>query len=258
MASIRSTFRRCMERKDYIRSSSTDKNFVGLAAWYVLQSPHWRPKPKADIDFVCNCFASLAQRSVGDVLEIGCGDGCLLVPLAGQCYIMTGLVIAEATLARCREALHARGITATLIQGDMETLDIAGEYDAVLAMDTVPNYLLDDVRIIGLFKRWHRVLRPGGVVVLDVWNMLAQWAIVDQPIRYEETIEGTKVEFRELHHVDSLHGHMHIDLHATVHSLDGVTEIDHEEVLRITTVNEMRMLLSAAGFGSVQVYPHHE
>lgn len=241
-----------------IQSSSTEKNFAGLAAWYALQRPRWQPKPEDDIKFVRHCFATLAQRSVCDVLEVGCCDGSLLVPLAAQRYAMTGLEIAEAALSRCRKELEVRKLTATLIQGDMETLDVAEKYDAVLAIDSVPNYLLEDEQIIGLFTRFHRALRPGGIVVLDIWNMLGQWAVIDQPITYTKTIEGDTVEFRERFHIDSLRGHMHARLQATVHGQTDTTYIDHEEVLRITTANEMKMLLRAAGFTSIQVYPHHE
>ena len=241
-----------------IQSNSTEKTFAGLAAWYALQRPRWQPKPEDDIRFVCDCFATLTQRPVCAVLEVGCSDGSLLVPLAAQGYAMTGLEIAEAALSRCRRELEARKLTATLIQGDMETLDVTEKYDAVLAIDSVPNYLLEDEQIIGLFIRFHQALRPGGIVVLDVWNMLAQWAILDQPISYTKTIEGDTVEFREVFHIDSLRGHMHARLQATVYGQADTTHIDHEEVLRILTVNEMRMLLRAAGFASIQVYPHHE
>ncbi len=56
-----------------IQSTSTEKNFAGLVAWYALQHPQWQPKPEDDITFVRHCFATIAQRSVCAVMEVGYG-----------------------------------------------------------------------------------------------------------------------------------------------------------------------------------------
>jgi hypothetical protein len=140
----------------------------------------------------------------------------------------------------------------------MESIDAVKQYDAVLAIDSVPNYLLDDERVVQLFARFWQALRPGGLLLLDIWNMLAQWAIIDRPITYEKIHGETVIEFRELHHIDSLRGRMHIDLQATIRGPEGVSEVRYKEVLRITTVPEMLHLLRAAGFETIQVFPHHE
>jgi uncharacterized protein YbjT (DUF2867 family) len=91
----------------------------------------------------------------------------------------------------------------------MERLDAVHQYDAVLAIDSVPNYLLDEARMVRLFACFRQALRPGGLVVLDIWNMLAQWAIIDRPITYEKRHGETVITFRELHHIDSWQSRMH-------------------------------------------------
>jgi SAM-dependent methyltransferase len=242
----------------HINSSSLSKDFMGLSTWRELQSVHWTSKPRQDIDFVCTTFATMAQRPIHDVLDVGCGDGALLVPLAVRGYAMTGLEIDEAAIGRCRGALAAHGVSASFIHADMERLDAVHQYDAVLAIDSVPNYLLDEVRMVRLFTCFRHALQPGGLVLLDIWNMLAQWAIIDRPITYEKRQGETVITFRELHHIDSLQSRMHIDLHATIRGPKDVSEVRHKEVLRITTVPEMQQFLHAAGFEMVRVFPHHE
>jgi len=171
---------------------------------------------------------------------------------------VVGLELDPAALERCRAALEACGAGAELVRGDMEALDADDRYDVVLAINNVPNYLLEDERIRSLFVRCRRALRPGGVLILDIWNMLIQSEITDQPtFRVKDTADGRAV-LREHCHVDSLRGRMHIRLQATIESPNGTAEIDHEEVLRITTPAEMQMLLRSAGFGSVTCHAHHE
>jgi SAM-dependent methyltransferase len=242
----------------HIHSSSLTKDFTGLSTWRALQSAQWTSKPRQDVDFVCSTFATMARRPIRDVLDVGCGDGALLVPLAARGYVMTGLEIDAAAIARCRGALAAHGASTSFIHADMERLDAVQQYDAVLAIDSVPNYLLDEERMVRLFVCFRQALRPGGVIVLDIWNMLAQWAIIDRPITYEKRHGETVIAFRELHHIDSWQSRMHIDLHATIRGPEGVREVRYEEVLRITTIPEMQQFLHAAGFETVRVFPHHE
>jgi 2-polyprenyl-3-methyl-5-hydroxy-6-metoxy-1,4-benzoquinol methylase len=78
-----------------INSCSLSKDFRGLSAWRELQNPPWTSKPSQDIDFVCSTFTTMAQRPVREVLDVGCGNGSLLVPLAVRGYKMTGLEIDE-------------------------------------------------------------------------------------------------------------------------------------------------------------------
>lgn len=181
------------------------------------------------------------------------------MPLAERGFEMTGIDVCDSRLERCREALEKRVVSASVRHSDMRSLTSSESYDAILAIDSVPNYLLEDEAILDFLRRLRGALRPDGLLLLDIWNMLAQREILDRPIISSETRLGDLITFREVHHLDSLRGRMHIHLHATVSGSDGQQhEIDHEEVLRIVTPAEMRMLLQAAGFARVSIYPHHE
>jgi len=196
--------------------------FDGLGAWEALRPSEWAAKPAADVDFVCECFCSGSQRPVRDVLDVGCGDGAMLVPLAERGYVMTGIDECDSRLERCRKAIEKRGFSASVRHSDMQSLVESESFDAILAMDSVPNYLLEDDAILDLLRRLHGALRPGGLLLLDIWNMLAQGEILDRPIVICEARLGSELTFEEVHHLDSLRGRMHIQLHATVSGSDGL------------------------------------
>ena len=59
------------------------------------------------------------QRCAGAqrILELGCGDGRLLVPLAQDGAQVVGVDASEAMLARCAERFHRAGLRAELVCG---------------------------------------------------------------------------------------------------------------------------------------------
>jgi SAM-dependent methyltransferase len=118
----------------------------------------------------------LQQEHPQRVLEIGCGSGRLTVPLAragaSAGFTVTGLdpeaemltqaaKLAESESAATRAALR-------FVQGDARALDLEGQYDAVLMPFGAAHHLhaLDDQ--IAAWRGVRRVLRPGGLFVVDV------------------------------------------------------------------------------------------
>ncbi len=69
----------------------------------------------------------LVQESGGPVLEMGCGTGRVLLPLAAGGVECTGIDLSPALLAvaqaKLTQANLAQGVT--LVQGDMRTVDLS-------------------------------------------------------------------------------------------------------------------------------------
>ena len=80
----------------------------------------------ADLGFVL----SLASQAGGKVLELGCGTGRLLLPLARAGFTITGLDSSEAMLALAQQKLAQESEVirgrVTLVSGDMADLSGCG------------------------------------------------------------------------------------------------------------------------------------
>jgi len=117
-----------------------------------------------DIDF----YLSLAKRAGGPILELACGSGRLLQPLAEMGVEVVGVDYSDAMLDRARARLTAAGLRAHLKRMDM-TRDLpSGPFTVVmLALNAFgfAQELDDQVRLL---ERIHARLEPGGVVVLDL------------------------------------------------------------------------------------------
>lgn len=95
----------------------------------------------------------------GALLDLGCGTGAFLQELPAG-FMGFGLDASDAALAHA----SSRGL-AKLVLGDGESLPFAGEsFDAVVSLDTLEHIAGD----ANCAAEVHRVLRPGGMFVMNV------------------------------------------------------------------------------------------
>ena len=81
-------------------------------------------------------YLSLARESGGPILELGCGSGRTLVPLAEAGFEIVGLDNSKAMLAWARERIRAGGLEESidLVEGEMISFDLGRRFPLI----TVP------------------------------------------------------------------------------------------------------------------------
>jgi MPBQ/MSBQ methyltransferase len=93
------------------------------------------------------------------VLELGCGNGKNLVPMARRGWDVTGIDIAPTALAHTRDALRREGLKALLVEGDMCGMPfVDGAFGRVFAV-----HALDHVDARGRMRALDEVRRVLGV-----------------------------------------------------------------------------------------------
>ncbi|HKS95839.1 MAG TPA: class I SAM-dependent methyltransferase [Terriglobia bacterium] len=150
-----------------------DDEYRRAAEFYDYVVPY---RERRDVAF----FVEIARDSGGPVLEIGCGTGRVLIPTARAGVEIVGLDASPAMLSRCREKLAAEReevrSRVKLVEADMRDFDVAPAMGAPapFALVTIPFrpfqhlYTVDDQ--LACLASIHRHLRPGGKLVLDVFN----------------------------------------------------------------------------------------
>jgi SAM-dependent methyltransferase len=126
-------------------------------------------------------YFDLARRSGGPVLELGCGSGRVLLPIARKGIACVGLDPSRAML----DLLERRGIPSNLelVRGRMQDFDLPGrKFRLIYSAFRAFQHLLtveDELACLAAVKRH---LAPGGSFAFDVFApKLDRIAIFDEP-----------------------------------------------------------------------------
>ena len=104
------------------------------------------------------------------VLEVGCGAGTDLARFAKGGAIVTGVDLSSSAVTLARQNFDQQGLDADLGEADGEHLPFADEaFDLVYAHGVV-QYTSDGQALV---NECHRVLKPGGDAVFQVYNRVS-------------------------------------------------------------------------------------
>jgi SAM-dependent methyltransferase len=119
-------------------------------------------------------WRSVAAGSGGPLLELGCGTGRVLVPLARAGFEITGLDLSSAMLERCRAKVlsepphvHER---VRLVEADMTSFDLGRRFAAITCPFGGFQQLRTVEQQLACLDRCRTHLLPGGTLVLDLPN----------------------------------------------------------------------------------------
>lgn len=102
----------------------------------------------------------------GTVIDFGCGDGRLSIPLAELGFSVLAIDSSEAMLTRVKARAEAKGVKIELMQSDGLDLPLLVDpVDAVVARAVLIHHSRKDVA--RLVKSLVEIIRPGGHLVAD-------------------------------------------------------------------------------------------
>ena len=113
-----------------------------------------------------------AARCGSPLLELACGTGRALLPLARQGYRITGVDVSPAMLALAQRKVAAEGLAehVTLVQADMRDLDLGTRFNLAFVVANSFMHLLSIDDQLAALARIRAHLNPGGLLVLDLFN----------------------------------------------------------------------------------------
>lgn len=131
--------------------------------------PQYASRP--DIDF----YLDLARSAGGNVLELGCGTGRVLVPMAAAGCRVVGLDISENMLAKCRERLRSQPRDVQervrLVHGNMVSFDLGETFSLVTTPFRPVQHLISVDDQLSCLRCVNHHLVAGGRLVLDLFQV---------------------------------------------------------------------------------------
>jgi SAM-dependent methyltransferase len=216
--------------------------------------------------------AMAAAAGDGPVLELGCGTGRVLLPLARAGFAITGLDLSAQMLERCRAKLQSEPPEVRdrvrLLATDMTSFDLGHRFVAIICPFAGFQQLRTAEQQLACLDRCRSHLLPHGRLVLDLPNpdpAPAEYAR-DEPAEGEETAE--LVEWTEGRRIrwwmtvigyDRLQQCNECEVTYEIIEADGLTRRMSETLfLRYTFRYELEHLLVRAGFRVVALYGNHD
>ncbi|GAB3825621.1 class I SAM-dependent methyltransferase [Kribbella italica] len=136
--------------------------FYSHARLYDLMFPGGGPA----VDF----YRAHANRQGGRVLELGCGTGQKLIPIASDGHPCVGVDLSPDMLAQAQRKATERGVAVEWIQGDMRAFDLGRTFDFVFITANSLLHLQKAEDLVSCFRSVRRHLAPGARFVFDVFN----------------------------------------------------------------------------------------
>ncbi|HXX81321.1 MAG TPA: class I SAM-dependent methyltransferase [Thermodesulfovibrionales bacterium] len=102
------------------------------------------------------------------ILDLGCGTGRHDFLLAEKGYAITGVDRSEEMLMMANKRLCSTS-NLSFIQGDIRTLNIGEQFDAVISLFHVMSYQTSNEDLKAAFSTVKRHLTPGGIFIFDCW-----------------------------------------------------------------------------------------
>ena len=138
-------------------------NYDRIARFYDVDMA--QNMPFDDVGFYVRLCAPLR----GPVLELGCGNGRILLELARRGVDAIGIDASAGMLAELRRKAALRSLPARAIRMDLARLALRPGFAAILCPYSLLTYVTDDEDVAPLLERIRSLLAPGGMFVVDAF-----------------------------------------------------------------------------------------
>ncbi len=240
------------------------RNMTNMTNEYDLIVPFYDAE-HASFDEDNDLYLNFAELRGGPLLELACGSGRALLPLARAGFTVTGVDTSARMLEKAGQALEAEGLAGrvTLVQQDMCALQLGQKFHlAFIALGSFGHIITRRQQREALAAiRAHLI--PGGMFILDISN---------EDVRYMESMSG-QVLHQGTWTLDDGSLLTHFVSPAPVHST-RVLELTHfydqhtqggtlqrtisHMHLYLFERSEVELLLESAGFSVKDVYGNYD
>lgn len=210
-----------------------------------------------DYDF----YRLLIESNPGPVLDLGCGTGRILLPLAREGIEVHGLDSSEAMLAICQGKLDSENLSVSLVQADIRQFALNERFATILIPGFSIQMLLEEDELDSCLKSCLEHLSPGGQVVIPTyfpWEMLDS-GLDETPLtkRRESAVDGNGQRFVAWQgwQIDKLEQQLTLKNRFQRVGADGVIlEEDRAMTIRWHLPYEMQSRLANRGFSEIALY----
>ena len=102
------------------------------------------------------------------ILDLGCGTGSILLPLAQEGFDVIGVDLSSEMLTEADHKAMEAGISVRLACQDMTELDLGEQADCILSLCDCMNYLTEEGQLAAAFRRIAAHMKPESILLFDI------------------------------------------------------------------------------------------
>lgn len=210
-----------------------------------------RNMPFDDVGF----YVGICARRHGRVLEIGCGNGRILLPLLERGVDAYGIDASAGMLAELRRKAADRGLALRAARMDARALGLRPGFDVVLCPYSFITNVAEDADLERMLAEVGRLLGRDGVFVVDAFVPRAEVASGEFRLDYRRPF-GAFVLARSKRVSAAGKGRHRIERRYQVLTAGGdlIEQVDVAEVIRPFTPEALRAALAGGGFDVVETW----
>ena len=205
-------------------------------------------------------YLAEANAVGGNVLEVGCGTGRILLPIARAGRAITGIDGSKHMLDRCRAKLSAEPAAVQsrvkLAQHDMRDFNLGAKFALIIAPFRVVQHLTTIADQLRFLATAARHLAPQGRLIFDVFNPRFDLLVGANGVEREDTAEQRLPDgrtFRRTYRVARVRWMDQVSEAELIYYVDGTRFVQAFE-MRWYLAAELRHLLARAGFTVSEIY----
>jgi SAM-dependent methyltransferase len=163
-------------------------------------------------DEIARFFIESTEQYGSPVLELACGTGNILIPLAEAAVDIFGLDISDKMLAACRRKAAERDVKIHVGKGDMRGFDLDRKFRLIYIAGNSLQHLNSIEEISSCFESVRQHLEPDGRFLVEVFNPYIPLLVREMGKRYMVGSFGDHVLTEDVNY-DSATQISHINWH---------------------------------------------
>jgi SAM-dependent methyltransferase len=204
--------------------------------------------------FLIWTFRKFAIIPVHRVVDIGCGTGRITLELTREGYDVTGVDKHSSMVRVAKRNARRAGLSIRFSRGSLETLGLKGRYGAVYSIQDPFNYLLTERSLTQALSRIHNLIRPGGVLVVEVMNFASLYGRFKKQYNTSARGKGWALQRRVRHEIDDVNMLWYHHESSALRLNSKLRRWSETHLLRMWTFPELRTAIEAQGFTKVRLF----
>jgi SAM-dependent methyltransferase len=194
-------------------------------------------------------YRRLCLTAAGPVLELGCGNGRILLDLVTHDIDVIGVDASTGMLSELRRKAGAAGVRARVARMDMRRLGLRPGFGAVLCPYSLITYVTADDEAAAMLATLWTLIRPGGWCVVDAFIPRPRPAVADFTLDYRRAFgSGTLTRWKRITAFSATVNRIERRYVLENREGDELDRVDIAEDIRPRSPAELSGYLLAAGF----------